>query len=214
VGLLVAEKDGVLRHMAAVGNGRLWDELQVTGRAGPVLDALRSDKVLVADPFELDKYPALTQLLDVFPKRIPAAIVVVPNMWTSGAQLVTVVYLAASPTDEDLEIIGGHEPLFAYALGLLEYCGEAESQAEQMVRMVQSRGQIEQAKGMIMTRRSVGPDEAFAALAEHSQKANVKVRDLSTSLVALLAGGDGTHDAGADAAAKQLWEDVNTRSSQ
>lgn len=211
-GLLVAETDGTLRHVAAVGNAALWDEVQIAASSGPILEALTADKVLITDPFDLGRHPDLERLLDVLPKRLPKAIVVVPNTWTSCAQLVTVVYLAASPTDEDLEVIGGHEPLFAYALGLLDYCGEAEAQAEQMVRMVQSRSQIEQAKGMIMTRRSVGPDEAFAALAEHSQRANVKVRDLSAALVAMLAGADATATEQSITAAKELWEDVNTRS--
>jgi hypothetical protein len=216
VGLIIANRDGELRHIAAVGNGRFWDELQITARSGPILDALQTDKALICDPFDLRKYPDLQQMRDVLAKQEPSAIVVIPNVWTSGAQLVTVVYLAASLSDAELEVIGGHEPLFAYALGLLEYCGEAEAQAEQMVRMVQTRSWIEQAKGMIMTRRSIGPDDAFAVLVEHSQTSNVKVRDLSTALVGLMTGPDGDIEVSeqAIAAAKVLWEDISTRNGQ
>ena len=85
-----------------------------------------------------------------------------------------------------------------------------------MVRMVQTRSWIEQAKGMIMTRRSIGPDDAFAVLVEHSQTSNVKVRDLSTALVGLMTGPDGDIEVSeqAIAAAKVLWEDISTRNGQ
>ena len=71
--------------IAAVGNGRFWDELQITARSGPILDALQTDKALICDPFDLRKYPDLQQMRDVLAKQEPSAIVVIPNVWTSGA---------------------------------------------------------------------------------------------------------------------------------
>ncbi len=215
-GVLIAESPEKIRQVASVGVAQVWDEMQIEAGAGPLVQAVQAEKAVVTDPLDLGAYPDLAGIVDVIPRRTPAAMVVVPNSWTGGRQLVTVIYLAAPVADSDLEAIGHYEPLLAYALGLLEYCGEAETQTEQMVRMVQTRRWIEQAKGMIMTRRSIGPDDAFAVIVEHSQASNVKVRDLSTALVGLLAGPDGGPDVTQEAiaAAKKLWEDVSTRSRQ
>jgi hypothetical protein len=53
-------------------------------------------------------------------------------------------------------------------------------------------------------------------LVEHSQASNVKVRDLSTALVGLLAGPNGDIEVSQEAiaAAKVLWDDVSTRNDQ
>jgi hypothetical protein len=96
---------------------------------------------------------------------------------------VTTLYLGASAGDEEVDLLGRYEPLLAYAVGLVEYCGEAEAHAAQLLRMVEYRHVIEQAKGMVMTRRQVGADEAFALLVETSQRANVKLRTLCIALV-------------------------------
>ena len=83
-----------------------------------------------------------------------------------------------------------------------------------MVRMVQTRW-IEQAKGMIMTRRSIGPDDAFAVLVEHSQASNEGSGPVH-ALVGLLAGPNGDIEVSQEAiaAAKVLWDDVSTRNDQ
>ena len=212
-GILVAESPGNLRPVASVGVAEIWDAMQIDSGSGPLVQAVKAEKAVVRDPLNLRAYPDLASLVDVIPKRTPAAIVVVPNSWTGGRQLVTVVYFSAPVADGDLEVIGHYEPLLAYALGLLEYCGDAENQAEQMVRMVQTRRWIEQAKGMIMTRRSIGPDDAFAVIVEHSQASNVKVRDLSRALVGLVAGPTADIEVSQEAiaAATVMWDDVSTR---
>jgi hypothetical protein len=208
--LLVADRNGRLSQVAAVGVAEAWNRAQIDAHAGPVVEAASAQKAVIADPFDLRRHPDLARLLDVTAPQVPAAVLAIPNTWTSGTQLITVVYLSDSPTDADLAVVGRYEPLMAYALGLLEYCGEAESQAEHMVRMVQTRQWIEQAKGMIMTRRSVGPDDAFAILVEHSQTSNVKVRELSTALVAQLSGAPATDVSDeARTAAEALWRDVD-----
>lgn len=54
---------------------------------------------------------------------------------------------------------------------------------EAVRRSAESRGTIEQAKGVIMATLAVDADEAFAMLKKCSQNANVKLRDLSTTLL-------------------------------
>ncbi len=56
-----------------------------------------------------------------------------------------------------------------------------------MVALVESRPLIERAKGALMMRHSVGPDEAFVLLQRRSQRSNVKVRDVALQVVDSLA---------------------------
>ena len=51
-------------------------------------------------------------------------------------------------------------------------------------RSAESRGTIEQAKGVIMATLGVDADEAFARLKRSSQNANIKLRDLAATLLA------------------------------
>lgn len=54
---------------------------------------------------------------------------------------------------------------------------------EAVRRSAESRGGIEQAKGVIMATLGVGPDDAFARLKKRSQNENVKIRDLAQLLL-------------------------------
>ncbi|MEW2505897.1 MULTISPECIES: ANTAR domain-containing protein [unclassified Amycolatopsis] len=48
---------------------------------------------------------------------------------------------------------------------------------------LQSRGVIEQAKGVLMAQRRCDPQEAFAVLVTLSQNTNVKLRDVAQALL-------------------------------
>jgi GAF domain-containing protein len=61
---------------------------------------------------------------------------------------------------------------------------EARGQvAEQLQSAMQSRAVIEQAKGILMGARRCTADEAFAILADLSQRSNRKLRDVAQALV-------------------------------
>ena len=53
---------------------------------------------------------------------------------------------------------------------------------EQMEEALQSRDLIGQAKGILMAREGVGPDEAFDMLRRASQRVNLKLRDVARQL--------------------------------
>ena len=55
--------------------------------------------------------------------------------------------------------------------------------AEQLMHAMQSRAVIDQAKGIIMAERRCTADEAFEALAQASQRANRKLRDIAQDIV-------------------------------
>lgn len=54
---------------------------------------------------------------------------------------------------------------------------------EAVRRSAESRGTIEQAKGVLMAALAVDADDAFAMLKKSSQNANVKLRDLAATLL-------------------------------
>jgi GAF domain-containing protein len=56
---------------------------------------------------------------------------------------------------------------------------------------MQSRAQIEQAKGILMATRNCGPDQAFQMLVQASQRNNEKLRDIADRIVASQAAPEG-----------------------
>jgi hypothetical protein len=212
-GISIVSGDG-FRHVAGVGCALEWDPAQVEVRQGPLVEAVEGDVVRVEDPLDLGRYAHLARTLGQ-QDAAAAAAVVLPAAWVGDARLVTTLYVAESVTRATLDTLGRYEPLLAHSLALLEYCGEAEVRAAQMLEMTQLRRVIEQAKGVVMTTASVDADDAFAVLAEASQAANVKLRELAVALVELVGGGPAEQpadpaavlvpDLAATAAARGLW---------
>jgi AmiR/NasT family two-component response regulator len=62
---------------------------------------------------------------------------------------------------------------------------EAHQEIQDLRQALQSRSVIDQAKGLVRAWLCCTEDEAFAALTSASQRANVKVRQLASELVAL-----------------------------
>jgi hypothetical protein len=58
-----------------------------------------------------------------------------------------------------------------------------EAEVEQLKAAMASRATIEQAKGILMARSGVGPDQAFDMLRGASQRENRKLRDVAQGLV-------------------------------
>ena len=56
---------------------------------------------------------------------------------------------------------------------------------------MESRGEIEQAKGILMAQQRCGPDEAFDLLRRASQRANIKISVLAAQIVENVASPEG-----------------------
>lgn len=181
-GIVVSDETGS-RQVAGVGVARELDEAQISSGSGPLIEAARFEEVQITTPFSLMGYPDLVRTLPDLQSELPVAVVVIPSAWVEESRMATSLYLKAAPTTHDLDVLGWYEPMLGYALGLLDYCGEAENRAEQIVAMVGARAIIEQAKGILMSQRAVDADEAFAVLVHASQRTNVKVRQLAAALV-------------------------------
>jgi anti-anti-sigma factor len=60
---------------------------------------------------------------------------------------------------------------------------QATELADQLKEALESRAVIDQAKGVLMAREGISPEEAFSLLLKASQTGNVKVRDIALRLV-------------------------------
>ena len=61
---------------------------------------------------------------------------------------------------------------------------QATELSDQLKEALESRAVIDQAKGILIAREGISPDEAFSLLLKASQAGNVKVRDIALQLVA------------------------------
>ncbi|MGY1694513.1 ANTAR domain-containing protein [Geodermatophilus sp. SYSU D00814] len=77
----------------------------------------------------------------------------------------------------------GFAPYAAVAAGTVQAYRSARETADHLRRALESRAVIEQAKGILIERHKVTPDQAFEALSTVSTSQNVKVRDIAEHLV-------------------------------
>lgn len=109
--------------------------------------------------------------------------IAIPTSWGDDGPVVLGVYLDHPPNSEDLRRIERIEPMLTMAAGVIEFCAGEVLRADQMIAMVRHRRLIEQAKGLLMARDQCAAGDAFQLLVRASQRANVKLRDLSAALV-------------------------------
>jgi hypothetical protein len=166
VGLSVWPDGKLIR---ALGRAGALDQAQLDGGEGPLVDASREERQTSGQVGGVD-------------------LVAVPGSWGDSGPVVLTVYLDHAPLVSDLKAIEEIEPLVATAAAVVEFCAGEVLRADQMVRMVQHRRYIEQAKGLVMGARACSPGEAFELLVRASQHANVKLRDVSTALVLVVGG--------------------------
>ncbi|MGY1826241.1 MULTISPECIES: ANTAR domain-containing protein [unclassified Blastococcus] len=77
----------------------------------------------------------------------------------------------------------GFAPYAAVAAGTVQAYRRARETADNLQRALESRAVIEQAKGILIERHKLTPDQAFEALATVSMNTNIKVRDIAEHLV-------------------------------
>lgn len=77
----------------------------------------------------------------------------------------------------------GFAPYAAVAAGTVQAYRRARETADNLQLALESRAVIEQAKGILIERHRLTPDQAFQALATVSMNSNVKVRDVAEHLV-------------------------------
>ncbi|MDV6230075.1 GAF and ANTAR domain-containing protein [Rhodococcus cercidiphylli] len=77
-------------------------------------------------------------------------------------------------------------------VALLQRLRSAEEEVTGLRTAMKTRGEIDQAKGMVMALRGISGDAAFALLSEQSQNRNIKVSDIAASMIDSIAQQSGT----------------------
>ena len=181
--LLVEDEPTTVVHTAQLAVD--LDERQYERGHGPCLHAARTGELTeIADTRTDGRWPDYTpravELGILSSLSIPLAIDAEEQV--SGA--LNVYARRVGAFDEDSRAAGGRfGPYAAVAAGNLHAYQRARDLAGNLQAALESRAVIDQAKGVLMERLKLTPDQAFQLLAQASMSVNRKVRDVADDLV-------------------------------
>jgi GAF domain-containing protein len=184
-GLLLDDQKG---HLAVVASSseetRLLEIFQLQNNEGPCLDCVRTGTAVTCGDLAAER--------ERWPLFVPAAL-------TAGFRSVAALPLrlrehvigGLNLFDERLAPVPAEDRRLAQALadvatiGILQRRSVHRSTmvAEQLQHALNSRIVIEQAKGVLAERNSMGMDAAFSALRRHARNHNLKLTDVALTVV-------------------------------
>ena len=135
-----------------------------------------------------DRWPALT--LEAVRERVPGhddelsavrGAAAAPGVWQADQTVVLSCALTRPADAVTVTTLIGYEQLVSAAM--MTSVAEDGAQIADMLAVLQSRGAIEQAKGVIMGCLRCDADTAWATLRRASHESNVKLRVLAVALV-------------------------------
>jgi GAF domain-containing protein len=160
------------------------DQSQYDANSGPCLDSYRSGEIVRLDSSRDDRrWPEFSRacvehgILSTisFPLSIEGT--------TNGA-LNLYAEREHAFGERQMEPAGLFAAHAAIVLANAQAYWSARAKSEQLEQALQSRAEIEQAKGIIMASTRCSADEAFEMLVRQSQVENRKLRDIAAELVA------------------------------
>lgn len=160
------------------------DKVQYDAGEGPCLTAMATaTPVEIDDPTDVDQWPTWCREAT---ERGVCKTMSMPLVTMSGDVLGALNLYSTSPgkfTDGDRD---GANVFAAQAAGALAVAVRLAQMAELTCHLeaaLQSRGIIDQAKGIMMAEQRCTADEAFALMRKASMNRNIKLRDLATEIV-------------------------------
>jgi transcriptional regulator with GAF, ATPase, and Fis domain len=167
-----------------------FDGAQMDAGEGPSRSAWDEDSTVVAQDLVNDeRWPRLA----AHARKLPV-ISAVATPVRIGDQVVGVLSTCAGDESITLHDMVEALELLSSALAAIlqesETRDELETLARQLNAALESRAVIEQAKGLVMAHARCQADEAFRALVEMSNRANVKLRTVAQQLVDQVARGE------------------------
>jgi PAS domain S-box-containing protein len=177
--MLVGPRGDVVRHSVSGPVAQRLCDLQIE-RGGPGIEAMRSGDSAVHAADELAAWPALAAAAAELhvgyvasqPLRSDDRVIGVVNLYTGAL----VEGLEAS-----LALLAAHGGAL---ISTTELYARTAQLAEQLTTALESRGVIEQAKGILMAREHCSADEAFDMIRRASQRENRKLRLIAEDIVA------------------------------
>ena len=161
---------------------RHLDETQYGQGYGPCMEAALGGQLIeITDGRTESRWPDYVPLFLQF-GALSSLAVPVPAAQLAAA-LNVYASVAGAFSDEHRESLAQLAAYAAVALSNLDALQDAREQAENLRAAMESRAAIEQAKGILVERFKVTPDQAFRLLTAVSMNTNRKVRDLAEHLV-------------------------------
>lgn len=188
VGLAVTvhSKTGGGAVLAALGTG--IEFLTDPGLSGPLFDAVEYQvPVLSPDLWSDDRWPGLSadaarsRLGDDQTVERVHGVAAVPGVWRADETVVLSCALSRVADAATIATLIGYEQLVSAAM--VTSAVEDASGIADMLSVLQSRGAIEQAKGVIMGCLRCDADTAWSTLRRASHESNVKLRSLAVGLI-------------------------------
>lgn len=176
-GISLIEKRKITTAASSNDTPEQVDAIQYETDQGPCLEAIRDHEVLCTDDLAGDeRWPDFaSRAANETGVRSMLSFRLFAESDTMGA--LNLYSKVPGAFDHDAEVIGG---VFA------AHAAVAMSNARQVEGLeaaLESRGVIEQAKGIIMASTGCSPDEAFDLLRQQSQALNEKLRDIAAAIV-------------------------------
>lgn len=163
------------------------DVAQYTTGVGPCLDAFRHGEIFRIDDMKREKrWPSFTAVAAKhgivstlsLPLKVNQDPVGALNLYSRSAH--------AFLEDDTPLLFASHA---AVVLANAQAYWAAHTLAAQLETTLTSRAVIDQAKGILMARNGITPEEAFSRLVADSQRTNVKLRDVARGIVDGAVGG-------------------------
>jgi len=183
-GILLADQDDVLQHVAASSaSAENLELLQIRHSDGPSLDCYRGrNPVMIHDLRETTRWPRFVRhaveagVLSVqsFPMRHGNRMIGSLNIF--GGE-------ALKPESVDVNVVQALADVTTIAILQQRAHADAKLRTEQLQQALDSRVVIEQAKGVISREHGVSVDEAFVALRSHAREKQVRLADLAHRIV-------------------------------
>jgi GAF domain-containing protein len=182
-GIMLAGEHGLGFASASDDTVVQVEVLQDRIEAGACQEAFTANQLVVVDDLAaIDRWPEYRQRALQLGLR---SVIGVPLNACGHTIGVLNIYRHA-PRSWSQSHIEAAEILAAMSAGYVLHATEMRAQhdlADQLQTALVSRDTIEQAKGILMARHNVGPDEAFDMLRKLSQPVNLKLRDVARHVV-------------------------------
>jgi hypothetical protein len=183
---ITVKENGAFRTIASTGKAASdVDEAQYTTGEGPCIDAIEAPLVF-AGRFPDERWPNLgSRPLDCGVLSAASYRLTATGELTDSSLVGSLNSYSSNP-DAFVEearqvglILAAHASVAAAVVGERT---SLEQMGRQLHEALSSRDVIGQAKGMLMERLGIGPEEAFDALRRSSQYLNVKLREIAEKL--------------------------------
>ena len=184
-GIMVSSADGELRVLASSSAAmRLLELFELQHEDGPCPDAFRTGERTSSSSLthDLSRWPRFSAraievgfgAVDALPMRLRGRTIGALNLFRAGEGALNEADLVAAQPFADVATI---------AVLQHQAASEANALNEQLTFALNSRVAIDQAKGMVAERLTVGIDDAFAQLRTYARSRNLRLVDVARDVL-------------------------------